>query len=360
MRTSELSLREVDTLFTPFIHRKLQLPTRLVMAPVPRLFAQNGIPTPEMLMYYKRRAANMMGLIITEPVAVNDPAAAADSGMAQFYGGAALRAWKGICRAVHTTSCRIMPQLNHVGMLRPSAGDLPNPDAPAIGPSGIIPGNLEMRGEPMSRERIKSVVAAFASAAAAAKLIGFDGVEINGAHACLVEQFLRKETNRRTDEYGGDITSRTRFAVQIVQAVRKSVGRSFPIIFRYSQFGSGVWNAPLLESPAVMEEFLQPLCDAGVDIFACDGIDSPAFHGSALNLAGWTRLLTHRPVIASGGVGMPGKKILPHIHRLRTHEFDLMAVGRALLADAEWGSKVRLARDEEIFPFSPRAWLHLY
>lgn len=360
MRTTALSLRGIDSLFTPFIHRKLHLPTRLVMAPVPRLFAQNGIPTAEMLQYYRRRAVNMLGLIITEPVAVNDPAAASDSGMAQFYGGAALRAWKGICRAVHATSCRIVPQLNHVGMLRPASGDLPNPEAPAIGPSGIIPGNLEQRGEPMSRERIGAVIEAFASAAVAARQIGFDGVEINGAHACLVEQFLRPETNRRNDEFGGDTVRRGRFAVQIIQAVRKAVGRSFPIIFRFSQFGSGVWKTPLVSSPAELEELLQPLCDAGVDIFACDGIDSPAFRGSALNPAGWTRLLTRRPVIASGGVGLPGRGVAPIIARLQAQEFDLVAVGRALLADAEWGSKVRLAREEEIFPFSPRAWLHLY
>ena len=152
MKTAALSLREVDFLFTPFSHRKLSLPTRLVMAPVQRFFAQDGVPTAEMLRYYHRRAVESMGLIVTEPVAVPDAAASADAGMSVFYGGAALRAWKHICREVHTTPCRIAPLLTHAGMLR-----LVNGSIAPIGPSGkaIIPGSGQ--GETMSLSRIESV-----------------------------------------------------------------------------------------------------------------------------------------------------------------------------------------------------------
>ena len=93
--TTALALRDIDLLFRPFTHRKIQLPTRLVMAPMLRLFADEGMPTVEMQLYYSRRAAQELGLIISEPVAVN-ASASLDEGMAHFYGGAALRAWKGI------------------------------------------------------------------------------------------------------------------------------------------------------------------------------------------------------------------------------------------------------------------------
>lgn len=360
MRTTALSLRESDILFHPYIWRKLSLATRLVMAPLPRFMANDGVPTPEMLLYYRRRAEQLLGLIITEPVAIDDPAAASDTGMAHFYGGAALRAWKAICRSVHATPCRIVPQLNHVGMLRPFSGDLPHPDAAPVSPSGVNPQTLEIQGEAMSRSRIHSIVAAFADAARSSRILGFDGVEINGAQACLIEQFLRPETNLRADEYGGDIVGRARFACQVVSAVRKAVGRRYPVIFRLSQNTPGMRGEPLVSSPAELESLLQLLCSAGVDIFSCDGLGHPAFPGSPLNLPGWLRLLTGRPVIANGGVGLPGVSLDSMLQRLRAGEFDLVAVGRALLADAEWASKIRLAREADVIPYSPLAGFHLY
>ena len=361
--TAALCLREIDELFRPFVHRKLSLSSRVVMAPLPRLFSQNGVPTPEMLVYYRRRAEHLLGLIITEPVAVNDPAAAGDAGMAHFYGGAALRAWKGICRAVHATPCRIAPQLFHAGMLRPARGDMPHPEAPATGPSGIDPHTLEQRGETMSRERISQVVRAFAQAAADARLLGFDAVEVCGGQGGLIDQFLRPETNRRGDEYGGDLRGRARFACEVMHAVRRAVGRRFPVIFRFSQTLPGQAEPRLVATPAELRELLEPLCESGVDIFACDppGEETgAAFPGSALGLAGWVRLLTGKPVIASGGVGLQRRGMLPLARRLAAHEFDLVAVGRALLADAEWARKVHDSRESEILPFTQRAWARLF
>lgn len=358
MKASAIAMREEDSLFAPFLSRKLQLKTRLVMSSIPRLLSQGGVPTPEMLLYYRRRAEHMLGLIITEPVAINDPSASADSGMACFYGGSALRAWKRICRAVHHVSCRLIPSLSHVGMLRPAVGDFPNPDSLPVGPSGVEPVSLERRGEPLSITRIQSIISAFASAALDSKLLGFDGVEIDGAHAGLVEQFLRPETNLRTDEFGGDISRRARFAWMILHAVRKAVGRKYPVIFRFSH--QGRWHKPLVNTPADLEILLQMLVDAGADMFSCDGIGEPAFRGSPLNLPGWVRLLTRRPVIASGGVGLKGMEMKPLMQRYRAKEFDLVGVGRALLADAAWGTKIRLSREDEIIPYSAASWLHLY
>lgn len=327
------------------------------MAPVQRFFAQDGIPTEEMLRYYYRRAVESMGLIVTEPVAVPDVAAPADAGMSSFYGGSALRAWKHICRMVHTTPCRIAPLLTHAGMLRQVGGSIV-----PIGPSGraVIPGTRQ--GESMSASRIESVAHSFGRAAVAARILGFDAVAVNGADAHLIEQYLRSETNLRHDEFGGDIAGRVRFACLVVQAVRKAIGRCIPILFRFSQFSPLFGRSPLVASPAELELMLTPLVNAGVDIFCCADTQAslPAFGGSPLNIAGWTRLLTGRPTITEGAVGLPGVEIHPLVRRMRAAEFDLVSVGRALLADAAWGSKVRSGRENEIAPFTNRAWLHLY
>lgn len=350
MNRTELCVHERESLFHPFLHRKFNLPTRVVMAAVSSGLANQGIPTLEMLRFYRRRAEQMVGLIITEPLAIDDPAAA-DAGMPHFYGGAALRAWKAICRSVQACGCRMMPLLSHAGMLRSAARDISHADALPIGPSGISPVSFTRCGEVMSRERIHAVTESFGKAAQMARFLGFDGVVIDGAHGGLIEQFLWRATNCRSDEYGGDIISRARFAAQVVQTVRKCVGRNFPIVFNFSQYSGEGRGESLVQTPHELEALLQMLCAAGVDVFACDGLGAPAFHGSALNLAGWTRMLGQRPVMAYGGIGLPGRGIDSVLWQLRSRGVDLFAVGRALLADAEWAAKVRLLRDSEIHPY---------
>lgn len=361
MKTTQLSVREIDYLFNPYNHRKLSLLSRIVMAPVSRMSVRNGVPEQEASQYYLHRALHYVGLIITEPVAVNDPAASTDSGMSRFYGGQALRAWKSICRLVHQSACRIAPLLDHVGMLRAPADDNLQPECRPVGPSGIEPESFKLSGESLSVQRMRQILGAFADAAASARILGFDAVSINGGSAGLLEQFLRPQTNHRHDEFGGDMMARTRFVSQVVQAVRKAVGRNMPIIFRFSQYSKEFGDSALVTSPAELEQMLQPLCDSGVDFFICAGQRAhlPAFSGNPLSLSGWTRLLSGRPVIAEGGIGLPGFDMLSLVRKLRSAEIDLVALGRSLLADAEWASKIRHAEESDIISSSERVGTHL-
>lgn len=349
-----LALRDIEILFSPFLHRKINLATRVVMAPMTRNFAADGIPTAEMAQYYRRRAENELGLIITEGAAIDDPAAAADPDTPHFFGGAALRGWKHICRMVHATSCKIVPQLWHVGMARPTDGSAPNPQEAPIGPSGIDPISLQQTAAPMSRSRIGDVIASFARAAANARRLGFDGVELQGAHGFLIDQFLWAATNHRRDEYGGDLPRRVRFAREVVQAVRKSVGRNFPIIFRLSQWKMEHYDARLVHTPEELAELVQPLSEAGVDIFDCSTryYDAPEFAGSPLTLAGWVRSITGKPTIGVGAVGVERKPLGDLIRRVRARELDLVAIGRALLADYAWAHKTHRGEEASIAPFT--------
>ncbi len=373
---SSLCLRDMETLFRPFHHRKLSLPTRLVMAPMTRGFAPGGIPTPEMALYYERRAREGLGLIITEGAIINEPSASADSNYPDFFTGSALRAWRHIARRVRRHGCRIAAQLWHVGMARPLPGtaDIPNPELAPIGPSGIDPQTLKETGNTMSRAKISETINAYAQAAANARRLGFDAVEIHGAHGYLIDQFFWEATNRRSDEYGGDLVGRTRFAREVVAAVRKAVGRRFPIIFRFSQWKVGHYDEKLAHTPADLAVLLHSLCVAGVDIFHCStrNFATPGFEGSARSLAGWVKKLTGKPTIAVGSVGLDTPFLdrpeedprCAGIHRLvemmAAGEFDLIAIGRSLLADPAWGTKIRLGLEEEIVPFTRRTLGRLY
>lgn len=359
-----------QALFTPFKLGALELPTRVVMAPMTRTFCPGGVPHAQVVEYYRRRAAADVGLIITEGTTVDHPAANGYPNVPRFHGEDALAGWKKVVDAVHAEGGRIVPQLWHVGSVR-RLGTEPDASVPGYGPSEKLKdGQVVVHG--MSHADIRDVIEAFARAARDAKAIGMDGVEIHGAHGYLIDQFFWAASNQRSDEYGGDLAGRSRFAIELVQAVRAAVGPDFPIILRFSQWKQQDYSARLVDNAEALGEFLRPLVDAGVDIFHCSTrrFWEPEFEGSDLNLAGWTRLLTGKPTITVGSVGLDGEflqfmvdtdkvaqpaSLEKLLQRLDDQEFDLVAVGRALLVDAQWAAKVREGREQDILPFSREA-----
>ena len=364
----------VKALFEPFRLGNLELPTRVVMAPMTRSFSPGGVPNSKVIEYYRRRAAAGVGLIITEGTTVNHPAANGYPNVPRFYGEDALAGWKKVVDAVHAEGGRIVPQLWHVGNVR-KLGTEPDGDVPGYGPMEKLKDGKEVV-HGMTQADIDNVIAAFAQAARDAQSIGMDGVEIHGAHGYLVDQFFWEGSNQRTDGYGGSLANRSRFAIELIKAVRAAVGPDFPIILRFSQWKQQDYSARLVQTPEALGEFLQPLSDAGVDIFHCSTrrFWEPEFDGSDLNLAGWTRKLTGKPTITVGSVGLDGEFLQFMVNtdkvakpadlgalltRLNNQEFDLVAVGRALLVDPDWAVKVRDGHQEDILPFSREALMKL-
>jgi 2,4-dienoyl-CoA reductase-like NADH-dependent reductase (Old Yellow Enzyme family) len=363
----------IDTkpLFRPFTLRSLNLANRIVMAPMTRSFSPGGVPGADVAAYYRRRAENAVGLIITEGTVVAHPAAANDPKVPRFHGADALAGWRHVVDEVHAAGGRIMPQLWHVGILR-RMGSEPDPSVPPVAPSGVSrPGKKVV--EPMSEAEIAQVIGAFAQGAADAMRLGFDGIEIHGAHGYLIDQFFWDQTNLREDRFGGDLVKRATFAVEIVKACRAATRPDFPIVLRFSQWKQQDYAARLAPTPKDLERFLTPLADAGVDIFHCSTrrFWLPEFDGSDMNLAGWTKKLTGRPVITVGSIGldtdfitsfMPGKgaglsgenfeRLIAMVDR---GEVDLVAVGRALLSDPHWATKLRDGRMGEFAPYSAEA-----
>lgn len=357
-------------LFTPFISRNLSLPNRIVMAPMTRSFSPGGVPGPDVAAYYRRRAQHGVGLILTEGTGTAHPAALGDSKVPRFDGAAALQGWTAVKDAVHDAGGKIMPQLWHVGLAR-KLGSAPNPEVLPVGPSGLSKPGVRVV-EPMTHTDIEAVIAAYVESAGNAKRLGFDGIELHGAHGYLIDQFFWEGTNRRTDRYGGDPVSRTRFAAEVIAACRREVGADFPIILRFSQWKLQDYEAKLATTPEELGRFLAPLVDAGVDIFHCSTrrFWQPEFPGCALNLAGWTRKLTGLPTITVGSVGLEGDFITSFTERkdspnrgveqlvrmVEAKEVDLVAVGRALLIDPAWAIKLRDGRTAEMIPFTVAAF----
>lgn len=355
-------------LFTPFQLGPLQLANRIVMAPMTRNKSPDNIPGDDVVEYYRRRAAADVGLIVTEGTCIDHIAASGYPDVPYFHGPERLAGWQKVADAVHAEGGKIAPQLWHCGGMR-RAGTPPEGEVNGYTPSGMnVPGKVNR--QIMTRQDIADVVRAFAQGAADARRLGFDAVEIHGAHGYLIDQFFWEGTNRREDEYGGSLKNRGRFAVEVIAAVRAAVGPDFPIILRWSQWKQQDYAGRLVSTPGELGQFLSPMSEAGVDIFHCSTrrFWEPEFEGSDLNLAGWTRKLTGKPTITVGSVGLsedfipdPGESAFKAaepasldelLRRLEAQEFDLVAVGRALIANPEWARLVRESRTAELQPFS--------
>ena len=216
-------------IFSPYRLRSLQLPNRLVMAPMTRNRAGRGeVPTALAATYYAQRAS--AGLIVTEGTQVSQQGQGYP-GTPGIFSPEQVAGWKLVTHAVHAAGGRIFAQLWHVGRishpsLQPGGGA---PVAPsALQPAGQIMTALGMQPfvtpRALETDEIAGVVEDFRRAAANARQAGFDGVELHGANGYLVDQFLKDKTNRRTDRYGGSALNRARFLLEVTEALAAECG----------------------------------------------------------------------------------------------------------------------------------------
>jgi 2,4-dienoyl-CoA reductase-like NADH-dependent reductase (Old Yellow Enzyme family) len=369
-------------LFTPLVIGTLRVPNRFVMAPMTRSFSPGGVPPTETAAYYRRRAAGEAGLIITEGVGIPHESAIGLSGVdvpdiPNLFGDAALASWKRVVEEVHGAGGLIAPQLWHQGVMRvPGSGTWPK--ARSMRPSGVW-GPLDRSSlvkadyidsvaaltTPMTENEIADVIHAYVRAALNAQDLGFDAIAIHGAHGYLIDTFLWHETNLRTDGWGGDRAGRSAFPAAVVQAIRRAVGPSLPISFRFSQWKLQDASARLANTPQELEALLGPIAAAGVDLFEVSerNFDTPAFEGSTVSLAGWTKKVTGRLTMTVGNVGLSkglfeargtvAAEFLDNLgqvlRRFENDEFDLVAVGRMMIANPDWVRRLRLGLPLRVF-----------
>ena len=351
-----------ESLFRPFSLKSLHLKNRFVMAPMTRSFSPGGVPTDDVTAYYRRRAAADVGLILSEGTVIDRPSSSNDPSVPAFYGEQALAGWKRTIDAVHATGGAMAPQLWHMGIVTPHRSGW-TPPSPMEGPSGFVTPGMA-GGTAMSEADVVATIEAFARAAGEAKKLGFDAIELHGAHGYIIDQFFWAETNTRTDRWGGKtLPERSRFAVDVVRAVRAAVGDDMAILLRVSQWKQQDYEARLARTPQELEAWLEPLVEAGVDILHCSQrrFQEPELDGSDLNFAGWAKKVTGAATITVGSVGLAGEFIGSFrgessktadidelVRRFDRGDFDLVAVGRALLNDPEWVTKIRHGRTGEL------------
>ena len=360
-------------LFQPVEVGPLKLANRIVMAPMTRGASPGGIPGADVAAYYRRRAEGSVGLIITEGTYISEDTAQYDPRIPNFYEPEALAGWAKVVEGVHAAGGRILPQLWHIGLapksdLEEVYGGRPDAQVSPIGPSGMMQPDTPY-GRAMTQTDIDRISEAYVQAAVTAHKLGFDGVELHAAHGYLIDEFFWEGTNLRTDQYGGNIANRSRFAADIVRQIRARTAPDFPIVLRFSQWKLQNLHARPWPTPDDLAQFLSPLADAGVDLFHCSQrrFWLPEFEGSDLNLAGWTKKLSGKPTISVGSVtlgeefidallveGVTGtlKGVEKLVERVERQEFDLIAIGRALIANTDWVQLVQRGAVAELRPFT--------
>ncbi|MGF0538690.1 alkene reductase [Agrobacterium sp. ES01] len=223
----------MPSLYDPITLGDISLKNRVAMAPLTRNRSPGAVPNDLNMAYYEQRAS--AGLIITEGTPISQQGQGY-SDVPGLYTPEAIEGWKRVTDAVHTAGGKIVTQMWHVGRVSHTALQ-PNNAAPVapsalnansktfiVNPDGT--GSFEATSDPRALELsdIADIIEDYRKATRATKEAGFDGIEIHGANGYLIDEFLRSGSNHRTDQYGGSIENRVRFALEVVDAVAGEIG----------------------------------------------------------------------------------------------------------------------------------------
>ena len=341
------------------------------MAPMTRNQSPGGIPTSDVISYYARRAKAEVGLIITEGIEVSHIASSAYPNVPRLDTNKAREGWKKVVDGIKNNNGAVIAQLWHCGGFR-KLGMQPNPEVPGYTASGLVKPGKKVAHE-MTLQDIKETIDAYASDAKICQELGFDGVEIHGAHGYLIDNFLWGGTNIREDSYGGSIQKRSQFVSDIIKAVKENVSDQFIVGLRFSQWKQHDFSAKLASTPDDLKKILMPPVEAGLDFLhsSMRRFWESEFEGSDENLAYWTKKISNIPTIGVGSVGLDSDfidmtapatptSIDKAIDDIKKQKYDLIAVGRALLSDYEWVVKMKEGRLNDVIPYTKDALLNLY
>jgi 2,4-dienoyl-CoA reductase-like NADH-dependent reductase (Old Yellow Enzyme family)/thioredoxin reductase len=341
-----MSQKQFPKLFEPGWIGSLELKNRLVMPPMGTNYAlKDGTVTQRQIDYYEERAGGGVGLVIVEISCVDSPVGKAGVRQICIDDDRFIPDLSRLAEAIKRHGVKAAIQIHHAGRQTSAkfTGHQPVAPSPIPAPAGEQPRELTL-------SEIAILVGRFAEAAERAKRAGFDGVEIHGAHGYLISQFLSPLSNRRQDAYGGDLEKRARFLLEMIEAIRRRVGRSYPIWCRLSAMEIGVEDGITLEETQVVARLVE---EAGVDAIHVSAHQvTPARRPPMAQppclfvpLAEGIKKVVSVPVIAVG-------RIPPELGEGVLHEgkADFISIGRALLADPHLPQKVAMGRIEDITP----------
>jgi 2,4-dienoyl-CoA reductase-like NADH-dependent reductase (Old Yellow Enzyme family)/thioredoxin reductase len=337
-------------LWQPIQIGQMQLKNRIVQPPMGTQYGQNGYVTERLKNYFEARAGGGAGLLIVELTCVHPRGRVLQNQLCisddKFISGL-----KELAQVIHRNGAKAAIQLHHGGRIARSEDILMQPVAPSPLASLQYP---HLRGEvpkELTIDEISAIVSCFAEAAVRAKRAGFDGVELHGAHGYLIDQFLSPTSNKRRDLYGGTLQKRARVLIEIIKAVKEKTGFGYPVWCRINGQEYGVEGGTSAEDAQRIARMAQ---EAGADAIHVTAVGpsspinltSPEFVPAVIaDLAAGIRNVVNVPVIVVGKItAEAGEKVLS------SGKADLVAVGRSVLADPEYWSKVASNRQEDIVP----------
>ncbi|WP_054692522.1 NAD(P)/FAD-dependent oxidoreductase [Syntrophomonas palmitatica] len=341
-------MNSLNHLLEPIVIRSMHLSNRVVMPPMGTGLANlDGTVSEANLAYLDRRAKGQAGLIISEITSVH-PNGLAAPGTLCVHDDSFIPGLTRMAKLVHKHGCKIAMQLHHAG--RESYYQLAK--GTACGPSPVASVIYGIKPAEMTREDIAEVIKAFGQAALRARQAQFDAVELHAAHGYLLMQFLSQHSNKRQDEYGGDIVNRARFVIDCLREVRSQVGDDFPVSLRISA-EEMIKDGYTIED---MKRIVPGFIDAGADIIHASfgthgtpgGITSaPAEYksGFKIELARQIKEMVNVPVIGVGRYTDPFEAD----EAIARGDADLIAFGRQHLADPDFLINAMQGRPEDTF-----------
>ena len=348
-------MAKLRRLFEPIKIGKLELKNRIVMPALNTKFGTEwGAVNDRLIDYFVERAKGGVGLIVIENTCIDWPAGKAGTNPIRADDWKFIQGLHDLAEAVQLYGAKIATQLQHPGRQGSSLTSAEGQQLVAPSEIPCLPTGAEMP-HALTIEEIEALIGKYIMGATITKAAGFDAVEIQGGHGYLITQFMSPYSNKREDEYGRDFEGRMRFPISIVEGIRMVVGPDFPIIFRLSA-DEYVEGGLTLEDNKLIVQRLEA---AGVDaISVSSGIyESPPWYsrifptagmpmGCNVPLAQGIKKVVKIPVIVAGKLGNPvlAEKVL------REGKADLIAMGRALLADPELPRKAHEGRLDDIRP----------
>src|SRR5262245_52271387 len=337
-------------LLSPIRVGRLALPNRvLITAHATNYVDADGLPDARAVHYYAERARGGAGLMCTGASSVH-PSSPMVRGVTNAGDPRAEAAWRAIADAVHAQQGRMLVMLTHMGRV----GRMPDA-RPLVAPSPLIDGNFRQAvPHALDRQEIAEIVAAFGAAAARVRASGMDGIELQGAHGYLIAQFLSPLSNRRTDGYGGDLDGRLRFALEVVDAVRRAAGRDYTVGIRLSAdelVPGGISVEASREIARRLErtgqlDFLDVSAGTDADLMSlARHIPSMYFPpGNLVEFAAALKAVTSLPVFCAGAIRDP--RLAEEI--LARGQADMVGMTRAHIADPHLVTKVREGRLDDL------------
>lgn len=331
----------LDSLFSPITINKRQLKNRcIVPAMVMNLCEEDGSCTERFAAYHEAKAKGGFAMIITEDFAITNVAGKGHQYIGGLWKDEHIPGFKEYTDRLHKWGALSIVQLHHPGR-QIGVIDKDTPWAPSAIPCPFSP---DMMPHEMTVAEIKLVVKQFGQAAARAKAAGFDGCELHGAHGYLIEEFMSPYSNKRTDEYGGDLCNRMRFALEIIHEVREQTGPDFIIGYKLSS-DEWVSGGLTIEDTKAYVPFLE---EAGVDYFGVsvgvyrsgDQIIPSMYtdHGWIANNAKEVKSVASVPVYAIGRIN--DTRVANAI--IKSGKADMVAMGRQSIADPETPNKAKV------------------